>query len=97
MAAAVTTPVPAPSAKAALPGANDPFAAFPHIPAAVTVEVPVVALTVRDLFRLEKGSIVVTSQPSGANVPVQIAGTLVAWGEFQVFADRLAVRLAELV
>jgi flagellar motor switch/type III secretory pathway protein FliN len=81
----------------ALAGANDPFAGFLHIPAAVTVEVPVVALTVRDLFRLEKGSIVTTSQSEGANIPVHIAKALVAWGEFQVFGDKLAVRLAELV
>ena len=82
---------------AALPGANEPFAAFLHIPAPVTVEVRVVALTVRDLFRLEKNSIVATSQSAGANIPVHIAKALVAWGEFQVFGERLAVRLAELV
>jgi flagellar motor switch protein FliN/FliY len=93
MVTAGTTPV----AQPALPGANDPFAAFLHIPAAITVEVPVVALTVRDLFRLEQGSIVATSQASGANVPVHVAGTLIAWGEFQVFSEKLAVRLAELV
>lgn len=86
-----------PSATPALPGVNDPFAAFMHIPAPLTVEVPVIALTVRDLFRLEKGSIVTTSQPAGANVPIHIAKALVAWGEFQVFGEKLAVRLAELV
>ncbi len=92
MATATTPPVPTP----ALPGAEDPLASFLHIPAAITVEVPVVALTVRELFRLEKGSIVATLQPAGANVPVNIAATLVAWGEFQVFGEKLAVRLAEL-
>jgi flagellar motor switch/type III secretory pathway protein FliN len=93
MAAATQTPAAAP----ALPGASDPFVAFFHIPARVAVEVPVVALTVRDLFRMEKGSIVATSQPSGANVPVHAARALIAWGEFQVFGDKLAVRLAEVV
>lgn len=91
--ASAATPVEPP----ALPGAQDPFAAFLHVSAAVSIEVPVVTLTVRDLFRLEKGSVVVTSQPSGANVPVRVASSLVAWGEFQVFGDKLAVRLAELV
>ena len=92
---AAATPIS--SATPALPGMNDPFASFMHIPAPLTVEVPVIALTVRDLFRLEKGSIVTTSQPAGANVPVHIAKALVAWGEFQVFGEKLAVRLAELV
>lgn len=93
MATASAAPVLAP----VLPGPNDVFAGFLHIPAPVSVEVPVVALTVRDLFRLETGSIVTTSQSAGSNIPVQIAKTLVAWGEFQVFGDKLAVRLAELV
>jgi len=83
--------------KPALPGGADRFGSFLHIGAAVSVETAVVGLTVRDLFRLDRGSIVTTSQPSGANVPVHIAGSLVAWGEFQVFGDKLAVRLAELV
>jgi flagellar motor switch/type III secretory pathway protein FliN len=95
MASATPTPVESPTP--ALPPAHDPFAPFLHIHAPVTVEVPVVALTVRELFRLEKGSVVATSQSAGANVPVQIAGTLIAWGEFQVFSEKLAVRLAELV
>ena len=86
-----------PTELAALPEATDSFVGFMHIPAAISVEVPVVGLTVRDLFHLEKSSVVVTSQPSGANVPVHAAGSLIAWGEFQVFGDRLAVRLAELV
>lgn len=81
----------------ALPAAADSFAGFRHIPTAVTVEVSVVGLTVRELYRLEVGSIVTTAQPSGANVPVQAAKALLAWGEFQVFGDKLAVRLAELV
>jgi flagellar motor switch/type III secretory pathway protein FliN len=93
MAAAV---IPEPKSTA-LPAEHDPFAAFQHIPTAVTVEIAVVGLTVRDLFRLEIGSIVTTAQPSGANVPVHAARALVAWGEFQVFSDKLAVRLAELV
>jgi len=93
MAAASAAPFPTP----ALPGADDPLTGFLHVSAPVTVEVPIVALTVRDLFRLEKGSIVTTSQSAGANIPVHIAKALVAWGEFQVFGDKLAVRLAELV
>ncbi len=93
MAAANATSVTAP----ALAGASYPFAGFLHIPARVTVEAPIVTLTVRDLFRLEEGFIVATSQSAGANVPVHIAKALVAWGEFQVFGDRLAVRLTELV
>lgn len=94
MATATTTP---PVATSALPAAADALATFLHIPAPITVESPIVSLTVRALFRLEKGSIVATSQPAGANIPVHVAATLIAWAEFQVFDEKLAVRLAELV
>lgn len=66
------------------------------IPAAIFVEAPVEGLTVRDLFRLKEGSIVGTSQLSGGNVPLRVGGQLIAWGEFQVAGERLAVRVAEL-
>jgi len=81
---------------AALPEHEDHWRHLMDVPAVVSVEVTVVALTVRELYRLEKGSIVTTSQSSGANVPLRIGGSLLAWGEFQVVNDRLAVRVAEL-
>ena len=66
------------------------------VSAMVSVEVQIVGLTVRELFRLEKGSIVASSQFSTANVPLVIGGKLIAWGEFQVVEDTLAWRVAEL-
>jgi flagellar motor switch/type III secretory pathway protein FliN len=62
----------------------------------VSVEVPIVGLTVRELFRLEKGSIVTSYQFSTANVPMVIGGKLLAYGEFQVVGENLALRVAEL-
>ena len=81
---------------AALPEHKDPWWHMMDVPALLSVEVEVVALTVRELYRLEKGSIVTTSQSSGANVPLRAGGSLLAWGEFQVVNDRLAIRVAEL-
>jgi flagellar motor switch/type III secretory pathway protein FliN len=74
----------------------DTLAGFLHVPVLVQVEVPVVAMTVGDLFRLDKGAIVNTAQLTGANVPLRVGGRLLAWGEFQVIGDHLAVRVAEL-
>jgi flagellar motor switch/type III secretory pathway protein FliN len=74
----------------------DPWDGLLHVPTMVSAEVEVVGLTVRELFRLEKGSIVSTAQVSGANIPLYVGGRLVAWGEFQVVGDLLAVRVAEL-
>ena len=81
---------------ARLRGSADALAGFLHVPVSLRVEVPVVALTVGDLFRLEKGSIVSTVQLTGANVPLRVRGRLLAWGEFQVIGEHLAVRVAEL-
>jgi flagellar motor switch/type III secretory pathway protein FliN len=66
------------------------------VTAMVSVEVPIVGLTVRELFRLEKGFIIASSQFSTANVPMIIGGKLVAYGEFQVVGENLALRVAEL-
>jgi flagellar motor switch/type III secretory pathway protein FliN len=66
------------------------------VAAMVSVEVAVVGLTVRELFQLEKGSVVASAQHSTANLPIVIGGKLVAWGEFQVVGEHLAMRVAEL-
>ena len=76
--------------------AGDPWSRVLRVPAVISIEVGIVGLTVRELFRLEKGSIVATSQSSGANVPVLVGRRLIAWGEFQVTGELLAVRIAEL-
>jgi flagellar motor switch/type III secretory pathway protein FliN len=66
------------------------------VAAVVTVEVPVAKLTVREVFRLHIGSVLAASQLSGAHVPLVIGGKLLAWGEFQVAGEHLALRIAEL-
>ena len=85
---------PDPAAQVAI--AVDPWTGLLHVSTAIAIDVSIVGLTVRELFRLEKGSIVVTGHPVGSNVPVQAGGSLIGWGEFQVVGDRLAVRVAEL-
>jgi flagellar motor switch/type III secretory pathway protein FliN len=62
----------------------------------VTVDVPIAGLTVRELFRLQRGSVLASSQMSGVQVPIAIGGRVIAWGEFQVAGDHLALRVAEL-
>jgi flagellar motor switch/type III secretory pathway protein FliN len=64
--------------------------------ATLSVEVSIVRLTVRELYCLEKGSLVGSSAASGENVPLLAGGKLIAWGEFQVIRDNLALRIAEL-
>lgn len=85
---------PAPAGQSA--PAVDAWSGLLHVSTAVAIDASVAGLTVRELFRLEKGSIVATEQPVGSNVPVHAGCALIGWGEFQVVGDQLAVRLAEL-
>jgi|HubBroStandDraft_6_1064221.scaffolds.fasta_scaffold01600_15 flagellar motor switch/type III secretory pathway protein FliN len=74
----------------------DYWASLLHVRASISVEAAIVGLTVRELFRLEKGSILVTEQASTTNVPLCTGGTLIAWVELEVAGENLAARLAEL-
>jgi flagellar motor switch/type III secretory pathway protein FliN len=87
---------PAKDLTAGPPPALDIWAEMLSVSARVSVEVPIVGLSVRELFRLERGSVVTSAQLSTANVPVLIGGKLVAYGEFQVVGEKLAMRVAEL-
>jgi flagellar motor switch/type III secretory pathway protein FliN len=66
------------------------------VSAVVAADLAIENLTVGDLFRLEKGSILATSHLSGTNVPLLVGGRVLAWGEFQVNGDTLGVRVAEM-
>jgi len=61
----------------------------------VSFEIP--GFTIRDLLSLQVNSIVDTQRREGAHVPVVVNGGMVAWAEFDVIEDRLAVRLTEMV
>ena len=67
------------------------------IPCVFSVDVPLKDFTVRDLLRLEPGAIVESKNVNGADVPVSVNTRLIAWAEFEVVGQRLAVRLTELV
>lgn len=80
----------------AAPKAPDNWGELLLVSVKVSVEVAIQQLTVRELFRLEKGSVLVSAQQAGANAPVVIGDVALAWGEFQVVEDHLALRVVEL-
>jgi len=81
---------------AAAPAAEDPLARFSEVPVRISVEARVVGLTVRELFRLEKGSIVATLSSANASLPLYAGKKMIAWAEFLVSEEKLGVRIAEL-
>ena len=66
------------------------------LPCVLAVEIPVPNFTVGDLVHLEPSRIVATGWTVGQDVPLSVNGELIAWSEFEVARDRLAVRLTEL-
>jgi hypothetical protein len=63
----------------------------------LTIELPVPNFTVRDLLQLDKKSVVDTCCKQAVNLPLKANGQELAWVEFEVLVDRLAVRLMELI
>jgi flagellar motor switch protein FliN len=66
------------------------------LPCLLTVEISVPGFTVADLVHLERGRIITTRWTVGQDVPLRVNGELIAWSEFEVVQNRLAVRLTEL-
>jgi flagellar motor switch protein FliN len=64
--------------------------------AAAAASGPIPQFTVADLVHLAHGRILSTSWTVGQDVPLRINGELVAWSEFEVVQEKLAVRLTEL-
>ncbi len=78
------------------PAGSESWGELLLVKATVAADLAIANLTVGDLFRLDKGSILATSHLSGTNVPLLVGGRVLAWGEFQVNGDTLGVRVAEM-
>jgi flagellar motor switch/type III secretory pathway protein FliN len=66
------------------------------LPCLLAVEISVPNFTVADLVHLERGRIVATRWTVGQDVPLRVNDELIAWSEFEIAQNRLAVRLTEL-
>ena len=80
--------------QAALP---DPWVDALLLNCLVTVDLPVPKFTIRELLRLDEGSIVESRWKEGTHLPLQVNGRQVGWVEFEVVGDRLAVQVTGLV
>jgi flagellar motor switch/type III secretory pathway protein FliN len=78
------------------PPTADPWLRVESLPCLLTIEVSVPGFTVADLVHLERGRVIATRWTVGQDVPFRINGELIAWSEFEVVQNRLAVRLTEL-
>jgi flagellar motor switch protein FliN/FliY len=95
-AAAPSKPAVAPVAPAPADPPPERWQRVDALPCLLTVEIPVPSFTVADLVHLERGRIVATRWTVGQDVPLRVNDELIAWSEFEIAQNRLAVRLTEL-
>jgi flagellar motor switch/type III secretory pathway protein FliN len=62
----------------------------------LTIDLPVPGFTVRDLLRLDRGSIVETRWKEATHLPLLANGRRVGWVEFEVTGEKFAVQVTEL-
>ena len=62
----------------------------------LTVDLPVPGFKLANLVGLQSGSVVGTLSRLGRDLPLRVNGQLVAWCEFEVVGNRIAVRITEL-
>ncbi|MEY2957100.1 MAG: hypothetical protein RLZ26_1960 [Pseudomonadota bacterium] len=63
----------------------------------LTVEVGRAEITIRDLLRLNEGSVIELDRLAGDPLDIRINGTMVAKGEVVMVGERFGVRVGEIV
>ena len=66
------------------------------LPCLLTIEISLPGFTVADLSMLSQASIIASRWTVGQDIPLRINDELIAWSEFEIVQNRLAVRLTEL-
>jgi flagellar motor switch protein FliM len=71
--------------------------AVARIPIEVDVSVPIRDFRLRNLLALERGQVIKSMWRQGEDLPLAAPGSQLAWSEFEVIDQRLAVRITRLV
>jgi flagellar motor switch/type III secretory pathway protein FliN len=74
----------------------DPWKRVEGLPCVLTIEISVPDFRVSDLVQLSPGRVIVTRWTVGQDVPLLVNGEVIAWSEFEIVGNQLAVRLTEL-
>ena len=74
----------------------DKWLAVRDVKCDLSVDLPFPGFRVSDLVQLSSRAVIDTHWPVGNGVPLRVNGELLAWCEFEVVEERLAVRLMEL-
>jgi flagellar motor switch protein FliN/FliY len=97
--AAETSPEPALVSTAPAPEAEHGLklsAAEARLPVELDVAVPVREFRVRHLLGLEAGTVIASQWSGGTDVPLAAGAVQLAWSEFEVIGNQIAVRITRL-
>lgn len=72
------------------------WTAISRLPVVLTVCVPLSGFKVKDLLQLQKGQLIRSDWSATEDVSVKAGRTQLAWSEFEVVDDAMAVRIARL-
>lgn len=67
-----------------------------RLPVVLTARIPLSAFKVRDLLLLQQGQLVQSNWSTAEDIPVKVGRVQLAWSEFEVVEDRMAMRLTRL-
>jgi len=67
------------------------------LPCELTVEIPLAHFTVRELLRLESGSVAASAWSRTAEVPLSANGRRIGWAEFEALNAHIGARITELL
>jgi flagellar motor switch protein FliN len=70
---------------------------FESVETRLTVEAGSAAITIRDLLRLNVGSVVELSTLAGEHLDILVNGTVIAKGEIVTIGETLGIRLTQVV
>ena len=81
----------------ALKGSHDGLRLLENVGVKLTVEVGRAELTIRDLLRLNEGSVIELDRLAGDPLDVLVNGTLIAKGEVVMVGERFGIRFGQII
>ncbi len=67
-----------------------------RLPVVLTARIPLSGFKVRDLLLLQEGQLIQSDWSTTEDIPVKIGRVQLAWSEFEVVEDSMAMRLTRL-
>lgn len=74
---------------------QEEIAPLADVPVTVEAELDRRIMTIGEILRLEKGSVVKLTRSAGENIDIVIGGRLVAFGEIVVLEETMGVRITD--